>query len=275
MLNLYSDYLISAFGQTTATGFSALLNGEINHDSVQWFLAEERKTSADLWRTLKPYVREIESEDGVIIVDDSICEKPYTDENEIVCWHYDHSQQPNMRGINFVTCLYHDTGMPLPVGCEVITKTEHYTDPKDGNAKRRSPKTKNEYYRAMTQQALRNQIKFKYVLNDVWFSSAENMKFVKLTQRRWCHRHFVFGDDMATLYQKRWNVEPYHKLLKQNASQEKSPPQTVTTRINHLFASLCGFVKLNHFALKSKLYLHALQSAYVTLREFHPVSLAA
>jgi hypothetical protein len=78
MLNLYGDYLISTFGQTTATGLSALLNGEISHDSVQRFLAEERKTSADLWRTVKPYVREIENEDGVIIVDDSICEKPYT-----------------------------------------------------------------------------------------------------------------------------------------------------------------------------------------------------
>jgi hypothetical protein len=32
MLNLYSDYLISGFGQTTATGLSALLNGEISHD---------------------------------------------------------------------------------------------------------------------------------------------------------------------------------------------------------------------------------------------------
>jgi hypothetical protein len=85
-------------------------------------------------------------------------------------------------------------------------------------------------------------------------------------------------------HQKRWNVGPYHKSLKQNTSLEKSPTQTVTTRTNHLFASLCGFVKLellkdttklNHFALKSKLYLHALQSPYATLREFHPVSLAA
>jgi len=79
MLDLYSDYLINAFGKTTATGLSALLNGEISHDSVQRFLAEERKTSADLWRTVKPYVREIENEDGMIIVDDSICEKSYTD----------------------------------------------------------------------------------------------------------------------------------------------------------------------------------------------------
>jgi len=28
MLDLYSDYLISAFGQTTETSLSALLNGE-------------------------------------------------------------------------------------------------------------------------------------------------------------------------------------------------------------------------------------------------------
>ena len=72
ILDLYSDYLISAFGQTTATGLSALLNGEISHDSVQRFLADERKTSADLWRVVKPYVREIESPEGVLIVDDSM-----------------------------------------------------------------------------------------------------------------------------------------------------------------------------------------------------------
>jgi hypothetical protein len=178
LLDLYSDYLISAFGQTTATGLSALLNGEISHDSVQRFLAEERKTSVDLWRVVKPHVRKIESPEGVLIVDDSIAEKPYTDENDIICWHWDHSKQRNVKGINFVSCLYHNQGISLPVGFELIAKTEHYTDPKDGKEKRRSPKTKNEYYREMTQQAVRNQIQFKYVLNDVWFSAAENMNFV-------------------------------------------------------------------------------------------------
>ncbi|MGD0613641.1 MAG: transposase [Anaerolineales bacterium] len=352
LLDLYSDYLISAFGQTTATGLSALLNGEISHDSVQRFLAGERKTSEDLWRVVKPHVRKIESPEGVLIVDDSIAEKPYTDENEIICWHYDHTQQRNVKGINFVTCLYHHRGMSLPVGFELIAKTEHYTDPKDGKEKRRSPKTKNEYYREMTHQALRNRIQFKYVLNDVWFSAAENMNFVKNTLKK----DFVMplkanrkvalslsakqngqyqrvetlelepvqpvtvylesvpfplllikqvftnedgstgtmylvtsdttlsGDGMTTIYQKRWNVEPYHKSLKQNASLEKSPTQTVTTQTNHFFAALCGYIKLellkgttklNHFALKSKLYLQAIQSAYATLRELNPVALAA
>ena len=74
LLDLYSDYLISSFGQTTATGLSALLNEEISHDAVQRFLSVETQTSADLWRIVKPHVRNIESLAGVLIVDDSIAE---------------------------------------------------------------------------------------------------------------------------------------------------------------------------------------------------------
>ena len=130
LLDLYSDYLISAFGQTTATGLSTLLNDEVSHDSVQRFLAVEEQTSADLWHIVKPHVRKVESAEGVLIVDDSIGEKPYTDENDIICWHYDHSKQRAIKGINFVTCLYHNLGVSLPVGFEIVTKTERYMDPK-------------------------------------------------------------------------------------------------------------------------------------------------
>ena len=87
-------------------------------------------------------------------------------------------------------------------------------------------------------------------------------------------------DDLTTTYHKRWQVECYHKSLKQNVSLVKSPTQTVTTQTNHFFAALCGFIKLerlkgrtqlNHFALKSKLYLNALRSAFSTLRTLTPV----
>ena len=89
---------------------------------------------------------------------------------------------------------------------------------------------------------------------------------------------------MTAIYRKRWNVEPYHKSLKQNASLEKSPTQTVTTQSNHLFATLLAYIKLewlrkttklNHFALKTKLYIAALHSAFDTLRQFQPIQLAA
>ncbi len=122
--------------------------------------------------------------EGVMIIDDSIAEKSYTDENEIICWHYDHAQQRLVKGIQFVTCLYHSQGVSLPVGFELVRKTERYLDPKDGKEKRRSSKSKNEIYRELLQQAVRNQIPFRYVVNDVWYASAENMKFVKLTLKK-------------------------------------------------------------------------------------------
>ncbi|GEM82242.1 MULTISPECIES: hypothetical protein [Thermaceae] len=39
-----------------------------------------------LWRKVKATVRKIQREEGVLILDDSILEKPYTDENDIVAW---------------------------------------------------------------------------------------------------------------------------------------------------------------------------------------------
>ncbi len=91
-------------------------------------------------------------------------------------------------------------------------------------------------------------------------------------------------DDITTSYQKRWQVECFHKSLKQNVSLAKSPTQTETTQTNHFFAALCGFIKLemlkvetktNHFAVKSKLYIKALHSAFDTLRELNPIQFAA
>src|SRR3989337_1787774 len=139
LLDLYSDYLLSAFGPATATGLSALLEGCVSHDQVQRFLALPQRTSADLWRIAKPHVRKIERKDAVMIVDDSIAEKPYSDENDIVCWHYDH----------FMSALYHSQGISLPVGFALIAKTEHYLDKKTAQPKRRSPVGKNELYQQL------------------------------------------------------------------------------------------------------------------------------
>jgi len=45
------------------------------------------------------------------------------------------------------------------------------------------------------------------------------------------------GEHVATLYQKRWKVEEFHKSLKFNASLAKSLICTVTTQNNHVFMS--------------------------------------
>ncbi len=49
LLELYSDYLLSSFGPTTATGLSAHLEGQVSHDQVTRFLSGDAYTSKTLW----------------------------------------------------------------------------------------------------------------------------------------------------------------------------------------------------------------------------------
>jgi hypothetical protein len=352
LLDLYTDYLISSFGQVTATGLARLLDGEVSHDQITRFLSSEPKRSADLWRIAKPLVRSIESNDGVIVIDDTIEEKEYTDENELICWHFDHSKGRNVKGINFLSALYVTDQGAVPVAFDLVTKMEAFVDEKTGNLRRKSSTSKNERYRSLLRIVVHNQIKFRYVINDSWYASADNMKMIKrdlkrefvmplksnrkvalskeqkargqyvavsqlelpldtaseiwleevpfplsLTKQIFINEDHSEGtlylvtsdltlrfDQLQKLYQRRWSVEEYHKSLKQNASLEHSPTRTPTTQRNHLFSSLCAYLKLeslkwrtklNHFALKSKIYQSALKAAYSELVKLYPQPLAA
>ena len=344
MLDLYTDYLISSFSYTTATGLASMTNDVISHDQVTRFLSKETYDSKDLWQLVKSTVRKIESEEGILSLDDTIQEKPYTDENEIIAWHYDHTEGRAVKGVNILNCIYTINDINIPVAFEVIRKTEEYTDSKTGKVKKKAEKSKNEMMREMIRTCIHNQIKFKTVLSDIWFGSTENMSFVKEKMKK----EFIFAmksnrtlasskqdklngkfqridsldmqegqtytvylkglsfpvlvmkqvfknkdgsegelylacsdlsldfDQIKTLYQKRWNIETYHKSIKSNTGLAKSPTKTVRTQSNHFFMSIYAYFKLellkiktkcNHFALKSKLYIHALQASFTRLQE--------
>ncbi|MFH1433242.1 MAG: transposase [archaeon] len=178
MLDLYTDHLMACPKYATSTGLSATLDNKISHDKITRFLASDDFNSKQLWLLVKPTVRKIESEDGVVIYDDTISEKPYTDENKIVCWHFDHSKGRNVKGINIITGLYHNDNATIPISYKIIEKTIEFTDTKTGKLKRKSEKTKNELFREMIETSLKNTIKFKYVLADIWFCSSENIEFI-------------------------------------------------------------------------------------------------
>jgi len=344
ILELYIDYLISSFNATTATELSRVLDGDVSHDAITRMLASPAQTSKDLWLRVKPLVREIESDEGVLIIDDSTVEKPSTDESPLICYHYDPCRGGLVKGINFISAVYHHRDVSLPVGVHLVMKSDYEVDPKTGKRKRKSLFTKNDYCRSLLAQSVKNQLKFRYVLTDTWFASSETMMFI----RHELKRHFVMPlksnrkaalslndkklgqysridtlpieagtgweiwlegvdfplilvkqiftngdgstgslylvsndielsyDRITTLYKKRWNVECYHKSLKQNASLAKSPTKTRTSQTNHFFASLYAYIKLerlkistklNHFALKNKLYIKSVQQALLSLQK--------
>lgn len=186
--DLYTDYLISSTSYVTATGMSAMLS--IKHDQVTRQLRKGTYDSKYLWKQVKPYMEELAwgSEPVVLVLDDSIEAKPYTDESELICWHWDHVFHRSVKGVNFITAMADVRGMRLPCAVEFVRKDTWKTDPKTGKEKRASRLTKNELFRQMVSQCWKN-FNFNYLVCDSWFSSAENMQMLK---QRLC-THFIMA----------------------------------------------------------------------------------
>ena len=189
MLEIYTDYLISQTNYATATGLSVLLDGNISHDKVTRFLHNADYSSKDIWSISKPIVRQVENDDGVLCLDDTIAEKEYTDENEIICWHYSHAKNRVMKGINLLSCIVRYGDISVPVGFEIIKKDILFSDIETKQERRKSSVTKNELFRGLINQANKNNVIFKYALADNWFSSKANMEFIHVDLKK----HFIFG----------------------------------------------------------------------------------
>jgi hypothetical protein len=350
MLNIYSDYLISSFSYTTATGLSRALDGAISHDKITRFLSADDYDSKKLWVLVKPAVRKIESAtEGILIVDDTIEEKQYNDENDLITWHFDHSLGRSVKGVNILSLLYHTQEMTLPLAFQPIQKTERAFDKKKGKEVKKSPKTKNEYFRDMAQVAVvQNKMKCRYILADTYFSGNDNMEFIKFDLQKdfvmpiktnrlvsfskqekkkgqfhhvetlsieeekaytiyikelpfpvqlvkqifknedgskgilylVCSDMTVDAQTIMDVYQKRWSIEEYHKS---NTGLAMSPTRTIRTQQNHFFASIYAYFKLellkiktnlNHFALKTKLYVEALKVSMKELQKFQNIDFA-
>ena len=185
LLDIYTDYLISQNKYATATGLEALLEGEVSHDKISRFLRDSKFESKDLWRYIKPQVRKFEKEKGgVLIIDDTIEEKPYTDENEIICWHFSHAKGRCIKGVNLLSCLVRYDDVALPVSIETVHKELIFCDVKTKKEMRKSSVTKNELFRSQVKQAEKNEIRFEYVLADNWFGAKKNMEFIKIKSIR-------------------------------------------------------------------------------------------
>ena len=176
--DLYTDYLISSFSYTTATGLASLLS--VKHDQITRCLSRGVYDSKFLWKTVKPYIQEMtQSRETVFLsFDDSIEAKPYSDESELICWHFDHSINRSVKGVNFLSALVQTADMRLPCAVEFVRKNKWETDAKSGKQKRVADKTKNELFREMLLKCS-EQFRFDYVMADSWYASLENMRLIR------------------------------------------------------------------------------------------------
>jgi hypothetical protein len=82
--------------------------------------------------------------------------------------------------------------------------------------------------------------------------------------------------EILEIYKKRWKIEEYHKSLKQNLKIEHSPTKVEISQRNHIYLTVLAYIKLeklrlnhkmNHFAIKEKIYIEALRASYEKVKE--------
>jgi len=180
---IYINFALSSFGKIEMTKLSKILGKGNSHDifTKKLLLNDEIETDKELWRHVKPILRDYENEEeGCLLIDDSLLAKPYTKESDMVCWHYDHTIGKSRKSILMLNFHYTDaSGISLPVGYEIITKSEKEYDEKKKKWVKKSKFTKNEIMRDKLEILnFDNQLKYRYVLMDKWFASVENLVFI-------------------------------------------------------------------------------------------------
>lgn len=174
--DLYSDYLVVNQGQATATRLAELLEGHFSHDRLTRSLNQADYGSAQLWQIVKPFVQQVAQPEAVLVLDDTVEEKPHSHTNDLIAYHYDHTKGRCVKGLNQLTALYHSQHTSLPVGYHLIKKTKTVLTKK--GTKKVSEQTKQHLFRDLIRQVLVNQLPFKYVLADSWYGSVENINYL-------------------------------------------------------------------------------------------------
>lgn len=170
---LYISYLLSDSQYTSCVRLSTIMQN-ISHDSINRFLERERFEPADLFDEEK---NKIELIGGVLSVDDSVLDKPYSDPSKAAFIDYFWSGKHHaiVKGINLISLFYTDIhGISVPVNYRICDKS--------------SGKTKNEYFREMLIEVMSWGLLPAWVTGDSWYSSLENLKFIRSKKI-----NFMFG----------------------------------------------------------------------------------
>lgn len=308
---------------TTCTGLSAILP-HISHDSANRFLLREQYAPKDLFEYEK---NKIVLKGGVLSVDDSILDKPYSDPKkaELIQYHYSGKHKQVVKGICLITLYYTDiNGVCLPVNFRLYAAI-------DG-------KTKNDYFQEMLTEVLSWGLEPSWVTGDCWYSSLENLKFIRkhgvgmlfgMEKNRkislekgtytsvekienWNNdgvivylkdfgmvkvfrqigkntcRYYLIAmpeikmldifheSDYKRVHAAHWNIEEFHRCIKQMCNIEKFQVRQSSAIRTHIFCALIAFINLellcisgviaNWYQLRKHMFIGVLKDFMMSLK---------
>lgn len=172
--NDYIDFLIATPKAASATEAARVQPPQPcppAHDSFSRLLLRLEPDPETLWQEARPQVT---LDAGVLVLDDSVLDKPYAKHIELVGRHWSGKHHAVVQGIDLVSLLWSDGDRHLPCDYRI------YHDAKQA--------TKNDHFRAMVVAAHGRGFRPRCVLFDGWYSSLENLKCLRWLGWTWLTR---------------------------------------------------------------------------------------
>jgi hypothetical protein len=162
----YINFIIATPRDVTAT-FAGRVQPESKnapaHDAFTRLLQRLEPDAETLWEEAKT---QIDLHTGILVLDDSTLEKPYSERNALVYRHWSGKQKEVVNGINLITLLWTDGVRCVPIDYRVFDKE------RDG-------KTKNDHFQDMLLTAFERGFNPELVCFDSWYGSVENLKLCR------------------------------------------------------------------------------------------------
>jgi len=162
----YINFIIATPRTVTATEASSCQPDSTNapaHDAFTRLLSRLEPDPEVLWTEAQT---QIDLNTGILVLDDSTLEKPYSPFNALLYRHWSGKQKAVVEGINLITLLWTDGVRCVPIDYRVFDKD------RDG-------KTKNDHFAEMLVEAYQRGFNPALVCFDSWYASIENLKLVR------------------------------------------------------------------------------------------------
>ncbi len=162
----YINFVIatpSVYSCTEAARVQPSADNPPAHDSLNRLLYRLPTDSQALWTEAQPAVNKAQ---GVLVIDDSTLDKPYTQQMELVTRHWSGKQKQVVSGINLITLMWTDGDSQIPCDYRLYNKDA------DGLSK-------NDHFQSLIATAHQSGFTPQCVVFDSWYSSLKNLKVIR------------------------------------------------------------------------------------------------
>ena len=171
----YINFLLASVDVFTCTEAARCYVDEDNrpsHDAFTRLLRRQPPDTKGLWIEVKD---NIQPQKGFLIIDDTVLDKPYAKNMDLVYHHWSGKHHRVVGGIDIITTLWTDGNAMIPVDFRIYDKDNDL-------------KTKNDHFRDMLEEAKARDFSPDFVIFDSWYASIDNLKTIRKNNWHWLTR---------------------------------------------------------------------------------------